>query len=90
MRHLLTHTGGFEGDIWAPTDDDTLEQFVAEHVAAAAGRRARPLLLLLQRGMAALGRIVEVVRRLSFPDALHRHLLDPLGVTPVVDGPRRP
>ena len=37
IRHLLTHTGGFEGDIWAPTtcDPDALELFVSEHVARA-------------------------------------------------------
>ena len=36
VRHLLTHTGGFEGDIWAATTagEDALQRFVEDSVAA--------------------------------------------------------
>ena len=43
VRHLLTHTGGFEGDIWAPTTsgDDALQRFV-EDLVTRAPQHSRP------------------------------------------------
>lgn len=85
--HLLTHTGGFEGDIWAPTSDgaDALERFVAELVRQAP-QLAEPgrFFSYCSAGMGVLGRIVEVLRGTSFNQALRNHLTDPLGVESVV------
>jgi CubicO group peptidase (beta-lactamase class C family) len=86
VRHLLTHTGGFEGDIWAPTtcDDDALRLFVEEHVARAP-QHVEPghLYSYCSAGMGVLGRLVEVVRGTTYAAALRRHLADPLGLTGV-------
>ncbi len=43
VRHLLTHTGGFEGDLWAATtsDEDALQRFV-EDLVAGAPQHSRP------------------------------------------------
>ena len=83
VRHLLTHTGGFEGDIWASTtcDEDALKLFVDEHVACAPqyltpGR----LYSYCSAGMGVLGRLVEVVRGTTYAEALRQHLTDPLGL----------
>lgn len=83
IRHLLTHTGGFEGDIWAATTagDDALERFVGDHVSRAA-QHADPgeLYSYCSAGMAVLGRLVEVYRGTTYAGALRRHLADPLGL----------
>jgi CubicO group peptidase (beta-lactamase class C family) len=87
VRHLLTHTGGFEGDIWAPTtgDDDALRLFVDELVAAAP-QHAEPgrFYSYCSAGMGVLGRLVEVLRSTTYGGALRRHLADPLGLDGVV------
>lgn len=83
VRHLLTHSGGFEGDIWAPTTtgDDALQRFVDDLVARAPqyttpGERYS----YCSAGFGVLGRIVEVMRQLPYPAALRRHLAEPLGI----------
>ena len=87
VRHLLTHTGGFEGDIWAPTSDgeDALERFVTELVSQAA-QHAEPgrLFSYCSAGFGVLGRVVEVLRGTSYNQALRRYLTDPLGLDEVV------
>lgn len=81
VRHLLTHTGGFEGDLWQPTTvgDDALERFVQDVVAGAEqytvpGTRFS----YCSAGFGVLGRLVEVARGTSFEAALRRHLAVPL------------
>ncbi len=87
LRHLLTHTGGFEGDLWAPTSDgeDALDRFVTEHVSQAP-QHAEPgrFFSYCSAGMGVLGRVVEVLRGMTFNQALRRHLTDPLGLDEVV------
>ena len=85
-RHLLTHTGGFEGDLWAATTDnsDALEVFVGELV------RHAPQVLppgtrysYCSAGYGVLGRLVEIQRRMPYPEAVRRHLTTPLGITDI-------
>lgn len=86
VRHLLAHTGGFEGDLWAPTTsgDDALARFVADLVPHAAQRSAPgELYSYSNAGYGVLGRLIEVRRRGSFETALRHHLLVPLGVAEV-------
>lgn len=83
VRHLLTHTGGFEGDIWAATTagEDALQRFVEDWVAAAP-QHARPgeMYSYCSAGYGVLGRLVEVLRNTSYATALRRHLAGPLGI----------
>ncbi|GAA4736791.1 serine hydrolase domain-containing protein [Nocardioides endophyticus] len=86
VRHLLTHTGGFEGDLWAATttDDDALKLFVDEHVSRATqylepGRAYS----YCSAGLGVLGRLVEALRGTTYAVALRRYLTDPLGVDEV-------
>ena len=83
VRHLLTHTGGFEGDIWAGTTagDDALQRFV-EDLVARAPQHSRPgeMYSYCNAGFGVLGRIVEVMRNMSYAGALRRYLAVPLGI----------
>ena len=83
VRHLLTHTGGFEGDLWAPTTDgaDALQRFVDDLVATAA-QHARPgeFYSYCNSGYGVLGRLIEVLRGMPYPAAFRRFLSEPLGV----------
>jgi CubicO group peptidase (beta-lactamase class C family) len=83
VRHLLTHTGGFEGDLWAATTSgsDALLRFVEDLVTQAAqpigpGQRFS----YSNAGYGVLGRIVEVLRGSTYEDALRRYLAEPLGI----------
>lgn len=83
VRHLLAHTAGFEGDIWAETTagEDALQRFV-EDLVARAPQHSRPgeMFSYCSAGYGVLGRLVEVLRNASYPRALRRHLAGPLGI----------
>jgi CubicO group peptidase (beta-lactamase class C family) len=83
VRHLLTHTGGFEGDLWAATTagPDALQRFVADLVSQAS-QHTRPgqRFSYCNAGFGVLGRIVEVMRRSTYEDAVRHHLAEPLGI----------
>lgn len=83
VRHLLTHTGGFEGDIWTATTagDDALQRFVDDLVVGAP-QRARPgeMYSYCNAGYGVLGRLVEVLRGTTYARALRRYLAVPLGI----------
>jgi CubicO group peptidase (beta-lactamase class C family) len=83
IRHLLTHTGGFEGDLWkaTTTGDDALQRLVEDCVpelpqSEAPGARYS----YCSAGMAVLGRIVEIERQMPFAATLRSYLADPLGI----------
>ena len=83
VRHLLAHTGGFEGDIWAATTagEDALQRFV-EDLVSRAPQHARPgeMYSYCSAGYGVLGRLVEVLRQAPYATALRRYLAGPLGV----------
>ena len=83
VRHLLTHTGGFEGDLWRPTTagPDALDRFV-RHLVTQAPQHSRPgeRFSYCNAGFGTLGRLVEVLRGAAYEQALRRHLTDPLGI----------
>ncbi len=83
VRHLLTHTGGFEGDLWQPTTSgpDALERFVRDLVACAF-QHSPPgqHFSYCNAGFGTLGRLVEVVRGATYEQALRDHLTEPLGI----------
>ena len=83
VRHLLTHSGGFEGDIWAATTsgEDALQRFV-EDLVARAPQHSRPgeLFSYCSAGYGVLGRLVEVQRGMPYAQALRQYLAGPLGI----------
>ena len=89
VRHLLSHTGGFEGDIFTDhgPGDDAVERFVASMgdlpQIFAPGERFS----YANTGFAVLGRLVEVLRGTTWDQALHEHLATPMGLTHVATTP---
>jgi CubicO group peptidase (beta-lactamase class C family) len=88
-RQLLNHTAGFEGDIFTDTGpgDDCVAKFVDT-------LHDLPQLFVPgeqfsynNAGYCVLGRLVEVVRELSYDECLRRHLITPLGLTHVAPSP---
>jgi CubicO group peptidase (beta-lactamase class C family) len=83
VRHLLTHTGGFEGDLWAATTSgaDALQRFVEDLVTQAPQNIAPgERFSYCNAGYGVLGRIVEVLRESTYEDAVRRYLAEPLGI----------
>ncbi|MGI8767714.1 MAG: serine hydrolase domain-containing protein, partial [Propionibacteriaceae bacterium] len=82
VRHLLTHTGGFEGDLWTATTSGTeaLQRFVDDLVSEAPQISAPgEQFSYCNAGYGTLGRLVEVRRAMTYEQALRRFVLRPLG-----------
>jgi CubicO group peptidase (beta-lactamase class C family) len=88
-RQLLNHTAGFEGDIFTDTGpgDDCVARFVDTlhdlPQLFAPGERFS----YNNAGYVVLGRLVEVVRGLTYDECLRQHLIGPLGLTHAATGP---
>jgi CubicO group peptidase (beta-lactamase class C family) len=83
VRHLLTHSGGFDGDIWAATTSgtDALPRFV-EDLVSQAPQHFGPgqQFSYCNAGYGVLGRIVEVLRGMTYENALRHYLAEPLEI----------
>lgn len=83
VRQLLSHTAGFEGDIFTDhgPGDDAVERFVASMgdlpQIFAPGERFS----YSNAGFAVLGRLVEVLRGTTWDRALQERLAAPMGLT---------
>jgi CubicO group peptidase (beta-lactamase class C family) len=83
VRQLLSHTGGFDGDLFEDTGrgDDCLDRYVA--FLHGAGRVHEPgaLFSYCNSGYVVLGALVARLRGTTWEQAVREHLVDPLGVT---------
>jgi CubicO group peptidase (beta-lactamase class C family) len=84
-RHLLTHTGGIDGQHIIDTgrNDDAIERFVATLAGAEHLLTPGTLFSYSNNGYVVLGRLVEVLRGMPFHDVLREHLVTPLGLRTV-------
>lgn len=82
LRHLLTHTGGFEGDL--PDDDDWGVDALALSIAGYASlpQHAPPgtAFSYSNAGMRLAGRLLAVVTGMAYEQAVRELVLDPLGM----------
>lgn len=83
VRQLLTHTAGFEGDIFTDTgsNDDCVERYVETLKTDPQLFPPGEMFSYNNAGYCVLGRIVEVLRGKPFDQALREHLFAPLGLT---------
>ncbi|SDK47026.1 serine hydrolase domain-containing protein [Nonomuraea jiangxiensis] len=83
VRQLLSHTAGFDGDVFEDTGrgDDCLEKFLG-HLGTA-GRVHEPgeLFSYCNAGYCVLGALVARLRGGTWEQAVRERLLDPLGAT---------
>ena len=84
-RQLLSHQGGFEGDVFTDTGrgEDAVEKYIG--VIASLPQLFAPgeLFSYNNVGFSVLGRLVEVLREKNWEQALVDHLVTPLGLTHV-------
>lgn len=81
-RHLLAHLSGFEGDHFIDTGDgpDALELYVATLKGAPQAVPFDWRFSYSNAGYAVLGRVIEVLRGVSYEDAARSLVLDPLAL----------
>lgn len=82
IRHLLCHTGGFEGDLFTDTGrgDDCVARFVGSLGDTPQLFPPGAMLSYNNAGFAVLGRVIEVLRGAPFDLTLRTCLAEPLGV----------
>ncbi|WP_433225724.1 serine hydrolase domain-containing protein [Microtetraspora malaysiensis] len=83
VRHLLTHTGGFDGDLFEDTGrgDDCLDKFVAFLHGAGHVHEPGALFSYCNAGYCVLGAVVARLRGTTWEEAMRERLLKPLGAT---------
>ena len=89
IRHLLAHTGGWEGDYFVDTGggDEALAQYVT---GMSELEQIAPLGLLFSynnAGFSLAGRVIEVATGKNFRQALQELVLEPLGLSRCFFGP---
>lgn len=88
-RHLLSHTAGFEGDVFTDTGrgDDAVERYVDSLGDLPQLFAPGALFSYNNAGFVVLGRLAEVLHGLPYDAALTRLLAEPLGLTHVSPSP---
>ncbi|MDE0545417.1 serine hydrolase [Microbacterium sp. C7(2022)] len=83
VRQLLTHTAGFEGDVFRDTGvgDDALEIFIRGIGDVPQLFTPGEQFSYNNLAFCVLGRLVEVLRGMPYDQALHQYVITPLGLT---------
>lgn len=83
MRHLLTHTSGIDGDIFTDTGrgDDSVAKFVESLDTAAQIFPPGASWSYCNTGLTIAGRVVEVLRGMTWDQALAEYIYAPLDLT---------
>ena len=82
VRNLLTHTSGFDGDVFIDTGrgDDALERYITEIADLPQICQPGKIWSYSNSGYSVLGRLIEVVWDTIYETALRDRLLAPLGL----------
>ena len=82
MRHLLTHTGGWDGDFFPDTGngDDALARYVKLMADLPQRTPLGTILSYNNAGFSLAGRVIEVVTGKTYEAALKELVLEPLGL----------
>jgi CubicO group peptidase (beta-lactamase class C family) len=89
VRQLLTHTSGFEGDIFTDTGrgDDAVEKYLGVLHDVPQLFPPGELWSYNNAGFVVLGRLVEVLRGKPYDVCLRERIVGPLGLTHVASSP---
>ncbi|MEI5676292.1 MULTISPECIES: serine hydrolase domain-containing protein [unclassified Nocardioides] len=89
VRQLLSHTAGFEGDIFTDTGpgDDAVEKYLGVLHDVPQLFAPGEQFSYNNAGYVVLGRLVEVLREKTYDDCLRELLFAPLGLTHAATGP---
>ena len=89
IRHLLTHTAGFEGDIFTDTGvgDDCVEKYLGVLHNVPQLFTPGSMWSYNNAGFSVLGRLVEVLRGKPYDTCLREYLIEPLGITHAATSP---
>jgi CubicO group peptidase (beta-lactamase class C family) len=84
-RQLLSHSGGFEGDVFTETGrgEDAIEKYLAELTDLPQLFAPGELFSYNNAAFSVLGRLVEVLRGKTWEAAIVEHIAAPLGLTHV-------
>jgi len=82
LRHLLTHTAGWEGDLFLETGtgDDALAKYVAEMARLEQVAPLGEYFSYNNSGFSLAGHLIEKAARKSYARAVHDLVLEPLGL----------
>ena len=82
MRHLLTHTGGWDGDFFPDTGngDDALARYVKLMADLPQRTPLGTILSYNNAGFSLAGRVIEVATGKTYEAALKELVLDPIGL----------
>ncbi len=82
VRQMLSHTAGFEGDIFNETGkgDDAIEKYVPTLAGVSQLFPPGEMFSYNNAAFSVLGRLIEVLRDKPFDTALRDHLFTPLGL----------
>lgn len=82
VRQLLDHTSGIDGDVFTDTGDgdDCLARYVGLLRTASSVTRPGGHHSYCNAGFVVAGRIVEILRQMTWDEALAKHVLSPLGL----------
>ncbi|MEV4254075.1 serine hydrolase domain-containing protein [Spirillospora sp. NPDC049652] len=89
VRQLMSHTAGFEGDVFTDTGkgDDCLVPYVDLLAEMPQIFQPGAMFSYNNAGYSVLGRIIEVVRGRPFDACMRDHLFTPLGMTHAANDP---
>jgi CubicO group peptidase (beta-lactamase class C family) len=89
VRHLLTHTSGIDGDIFADTGrgDDCVARYTGRLAEAVQTHPVGAAYSYCNSGFVLLGRIIEVLDGRVWDASLLHRLIEPLGLTQTVTLP---
>ncbi|MFL6143222.1 MAG: serine hydrolase [Labedaea sp.] len=83
MRHLLTHTGGIDGDVFDDTGrgDDCLEKYVAVLAGVAQNHPLGATWSYCNSGFSLAGRVIEKLTGKTWDAVLRERIFGPLGLS---------